>query len=443
MKAALLLLPALALLQAMPSAESPTAEPRHLRYERQISVPQGKGGTVCALLDAQTYAHARSRSAEDLRVYTRKGEREVEVPFVLTENAAAAVETESITPQNAGLQDGRLVFDLPMPQRPYSEVDLGLQMKDFVAVAEVTAPQPGASAVHLGTLTLFDLSHQHGSRSTALTLQESTFARLHVALRFARPDGTLFTPSPGVLTAATVPASREAQVLYTPVASSSAITLAGRNNVARIEVPANVPVERVEVQLDPAFKANFVRSVRMELTAHAPQDGRVAQPNVAEYEGEISRENLQPLHLAGAPPIHVEHLGFEALTIENQGHPATAEVFIANGDDQPLPLRAVVLEMRQRRICFDAQASAAYTLRYGDEALHAPVYDYARLFNGAAPAVEATLGPETANPGFTPRADTRPFTERHPELLWIVLLGVIAVLGATAIGSVKHQRRTQ
>jgi hypothetical protein len=49
----------------------------------------------------------------------------------------------------------------------------------------------------------------------------------------------------------------------------------------------------------------------------------------------------------------------------------------------------------------------------------------------------AQLGPEQKNPAYRDRPDTRPFTERHPHLLWIALLGVICVLAIVAIRSSK------
>ena len=51
------------------------------------------------------------------------------------------------------------------------------------------------------------------------------------------------------------------------------------------------------------------------------------------------------------------------------------------------------------------------------------------------------LEPEHLNPAFHPRPDGRPFTERHPELLWVVLLGVIAVLATIALRSARNLMR--
>jgi hypothetical protein len=66
------------------------------------------------------------------------------------------------------------------------------------------------------------------------------------------------------------------------------------------------------------------------------------------------------------------------------------------------------------------------------------VYDYATLFAVQADASAATAGPEQANAAYEPRPDERPFTERHPALLWAALVAVIALLGGIALRSVKR-----
>ena len=97
--------------------------------------------------------------------------------------------------------------------------------------------------------------------------------------------------------------------------------------------------------------------------------------------------------------------------------------------------------MRQRELCFDARSTSGMTLFYGDAALAAPLYDFARLFAPSAAAVRAHLGPEEINPGFHPRPDLRPASERHPNLLWVALLLVTGVLGLVAYRSARRTLR--
>jgi hypothetical protein len=111
---------------------------------------------------------------------------------------------------------------------------------------------------------------------------------------------------------------------------------------------------------------------------------------------------------------------------------------IDNGDDAPIQLTQVRLEMLERGFCFAPMAGATYVLMYGDPELPQPRYDYSILFAEQPDAVRASLGPEQGNPSYEARPDARPFTERHPALLWIALILVIAVLGAIALRSMKR-----
>jgi hypothetical protein len=117
--------------------------------------------------------------------------------------------------------------------------------------------------------------------------------------------------------------------------------------------------------------------------------------------------------------------------------PAKWTVTIENGDDAPIQLASVRLKMLERNLCFEASAAAGYSLYYGDSALAAPRYDYAALFTLQANPAQANAGPEKLNPDYHARPDSRPFTERHPVLLWAALVFVILLLGAVALRSAK------
>jgi hypothetical protein len=91
--------------------------------------------------------------------------------------------------------------------------------------------------------------------------------------------------------------------------------------------------------------------------------------------------------------------------------------------------------MIERDLCFEADGNGGYLLFYGDPALAAPRYDYARLFAPQVNASQVTAGPEQPNPAYQPRPDARPFTEKHPALLWMALVVVIALLGVVAVRS--------
>lgn len=413
---------------AAPTTAATAADVRHLHYERALTLPAAGAGVACAVLDAATFAHAASRSGDDLRVFGVGADGvEVETPFALTESAAQRVDVAAATVENLGMRGGDVVFDLVMPLRVYSEVDLRLAAKDFVATARVWGLTASGASTSLGSFALFDLTAQGLSRSTVLPLQEESFARLHVELKVRNAAGRAFAGlEAGIVEGATVPASREAQTLYTVVASGG-VTQEGAASVARIMVPEHVPVERVSFVLDGGFRRDFLRGVTMAAGSGAATES---------VEGEIER--VTRTGVDGGPEIRQAKLSVDAVMGSNLREAATYVVTVKNGDDAPLPIQAVQLEMRQRRVCFEARAGSAYTLRYGDVALRAPVYDFARLYAETMP-LTAALGAEKINAEFAARADTRPYTERHPEVLWIALLAVVAALGATALHGVKHQ----
>jgi hypothetical protein len=229
----------------------------------------------------------------------------------------------------------------------------------------------------------------------------------------------------------TVPPSREAQSLYTTAAEATSITQRSRQSVATFNLPERIPIERVSFALAPAFKANFSRDVSIS-------DRPLATANPADSLGETLSGTILRVHLTQAGrEIRQEQLSVPATLGSNMQSAATVEVAVNNGDDTPLPITAVRLETRQRKICFDAPTAQPLTLFYGDPALTAPQYDYSRLFSPTSEFHTAKLGPEQLNPAYRDRPDARPLTDRHPHLLWIALLIVICILAIIAIRSSK------
>jgi hypothetical protein len=460
MKAAMVM--ALLLWQAAATNEPPAAQPSHLRYLRALNVPPGTG-QACAVLDAQVFPHAEP-ALIDLRIFPSNAAAGMhEVPYAITMSEAVTEETQPARLLNLGTEGGRIVFDLEMPERAYSDVTLEIDPNttNFLATATVTGMDAlggKGKSTALGSFTLFDLTSQRLSRDTTLPLEESTFHYLHVALSISPAPGSAPGLGPAALPAmvqgAQVPPSRESQVLYTTVAATTSVETEGRESRSTFEIPARVPVERIEFVLAPGFKANFSRDVKVTATAEPLPKGAA---RTSATEGGVDNDDRAPLpetvtgnilrvyaNEAGHE-IRTEELGFPAVLGANLQRPAKVEVAIENGDDQPLPIKEMRLEMRQRELCFDAGAAAnnaGLALYYGDSTLAGPVYDYERLFVVADKPVVATLGPEQPNPQFTPRPEAPlPFTERHPQVLWIALIAAICALGVVAIKSSRNVGR--
>jgi len=410
-----------------------------MRWWRAVQVPAAASGRACAVLDATVFAHAAGRSMGDLRLYSGR----VETPFALIENEPEAADVQTASVRNLAMRGGDVEFDLAMPARPYTDVALKLGGKNFVAAARVSALLSKDAATQLGTFPLFDLSQQGLSRSTTLTLQEATFETLHVVLHLTSVDGSPYPGlTPQMVEGAEVPPSREAQTLYTPVAATSTVVQKDKQSVITFQIPAHVPVERVRFLLAPTFTGEFSREVTV--LAKGTSDVRFTKDhNLDEFLREKISGEVWRIARNGAgsgPAIHHEKLSVDAEIASNLREPATVTVAVENGDDAPLPIQSVQLEMRQWTMCFEAVSGASYMLRYGDPALHAPMYDYARQFQPQANVISAQLGPELVNADYHPRPDERPFTERHPELMWVVVLLVVAALGGTALHSIKAKK---
>jgi len=434
MKAAVLAMAVLLLQGTYDRSDEVDAAPERFHVQRVLQPAAGAQGQACAVLDAPLYEHTDGQLSA-LRIYSGGHE----VPFAFTTSGELTQQQESARVMNLGRQGNAIVFDLAMPPRPYTEVILDLDGSDFYATAKVYGEQhPSGARTDLGDYVLFDLRSDGLARSTTLALQESSFPVLHVEMTVTpAPGADAKTFAPEMVRAAAVPPSREAQTLYTTVAETSAIEQHGKATVATLRVPAHVPIERARIVLDPAFHHDFLRAVTIEGKTNAAETVG-ADESIA---GQIERVD-RPAGGYGVPAIRSEELNVEAMLGANLRKPATVTVSIANGDDAPLPVRAVELQMRQREVCFDAEPGAAYVLRYGDSApVRPPVYDYAQLFHASANAAPVAMGAETPNPQFHEETHDRPYSERHPELLWVALLVVIGVLGTVALHNARRVGR--
>ncbi len=425
-----LILLALTLLQAASSATSAPGSFAEYRRSVQVAAP----GQQCAVLDAATLSHA-APFLKDVRLYASDAAGVYERPYVLTLSEAEGAESEPTRILNLSTRGAVVQFDLAMPGRAYTEIDLDLAGHDFFATADVTgASKPNAAhPTRLGTFDLFDLTSQHLSRDTALHLQESTFPFLRVKLDVSPAGRGAPPPISQMVRAASVPPSREGQILFTTAATSSVIEQQGSDTVVRFSLPQRVPVERVSFALDPAFHSNFSRNV--SIYSHPP-GASISSGDSA--RGTIRRVDI----LAGTREIRDQQLSIPAILGANLQNPAEVEIAINNAGAPPLPISSVQLEMRQRKLCFQAVAGQQLTLYYGDRELSAPAYDVKGTYTAAAPSAIARLGPEELNPAWHTRADARPYAQRHPHLLWVALLIAVCSFALVAIrSSKKHLHR--
>lgn len=397
-------------------------EPRYFRYQRPVQNTPQRPVQTCAVLDADLLAQTTPQLA-DLRLY-HNGQ---ETPYVVHLPPAGAEPEVAIAPLNLGSRQGDTTFDVPMPEASYSDLELQLNANDFIATVTVSgSQQQGAPGTKLGSYTIFDLTRQRLGRSTILHLPESDFRYLHLQIAGPIRPENIGKVSIERLT------TREPN--YETVAASSAVRQKGHSSVLELTVPAHVPVDRIAFSLgqdSPNFSRGVSIVVAPVMTA-TPTDAAEPPQPVSSSGSLLRLHKVQNGHR-----IDEEQLAIAAPAAEFDSA-TNWTVSIDNGDDAPLPITSIRLEMLQRRLCFESAGVGEYVLRYGDEALAAPRYDYAALFAPQADAVLAVLGPQQQNASYERRPDVRPFSERHPAMLWAVLIVVIALLGGIALRSAKR-----
>jgi hypothetical protein len=399
----------------------------YFKYQRPVQ-PPGEGQSYL-VVDETIWRHSRSDLA-DLRLYAGQ----TEIPYALTtQRGSLERDRRAVSVLQQSSLGGKTQFLIDMsslsPTLPfnavYDRVDLKLTTRNFIAHARAEGADDlhGNQWANLGDSILYDLSMENLGENSSLRLPKTTFRYLRVTI-----DGPV---QPRNVTGASSeqrqeqkPAWRDVSSQFKYGATPGAIATpegkgpqTGKDSLLTFQVPENVPVERLVFAIDPG-QPNFRREVEIE-----DEKGRELG------SGEISS-------------IHVERAG-QSIDVEQHevdfstDGQKTILVIIANGDDPPLQITGARLQQYERRIYFDPPAGSGIGLYYGDEKLEHPVYDYAKLFQQDKNAVAAQLGSETANAAFRGRADDRPWSERHPAVLWIAIVGAVLVLGVLALRSMK------
>lgn len=392
----------------------------YFKYQRPVQA--AGAGQHYLVVDESVWKNARP-DLGDLRLYSGQ----TEVPRALaTQSASLERDRRTVRVLQQSRVEGKTQFLIDMSGIvEYDHIDLDLAARNYVARAMVEGQDDlhGAHWAALANPILYDFSKENLGRNSVLRLPLSTYKYLRVTI-----DGTV---SPEQVLDASSEFRQEQKAVWRDVSSSptqgalpekSAPNDFGRNQrtngtLLTFTVPENVPVERVVFTVDPA-QPNFMREVEIQ-DAQGQTIG----------SGEISR-----VHMVRAGQMidtESQTVDFSAL-----GH-KTISVIIYNGDDTPLRLASARLQQYERRVYFDAPQQGELTLYYGDEKLSPPVYDYAKLFQQEPNATAGVLGAETANAAYEARPDERPWTDRHPAVLWIAIIVAVVVLGTVALRSMK------
>ena len=383
------------------------ASASHSKYQRPVQVSAAEQNYVA--VDDTIWNHAR-QDLGDLRLAS--GDAEIPYAFAVQRGSSEEQRTDlSVLQQSQVGGETQFLIDMSALAE-YDHVQLKLATRNFVAHAKVE----GADDAHarswagLGGTILYDLSKENLGSSTMLRLPRATYKYLRVTI-----DGPV---SPSDVQGATSEMAEEHPAVWRNVSSTPAQAQSGKDTVFTFVVPDRIPIERVVFNITPSPATNFRRDVEIR----------------DEKDSWMGSGDIERIHMVrGGQKIDSEQY---TVTFSGTGH-NTIKVLVHNGDDRPLNFAGARLEQLERRIYFDAPGQAQLMLYYGDEKLTSPVYDYAKLFQQSKTPTATTLGSEAPNAAFRERPDERPWTERHPVVLWIAIIAAVVGLSAVALRSMR------
>ena len=386
---------------------------RAWRYSR---VMQGRDanadGPAQLFLPWEIYGHCRL-GCEDARIVSSRGE---EVPYVVEarytprnveSRAAHLIENSFVADQYT-----QVIGDLGEGHANYDRVKVETDRPDFIVWAEVALSDDARTwriVEPRAPIARFRSRAVDGTQ----TIPFQGLSSRYVRLRISDPSGQFPVSGLSVLSEESyevpktdIPATFYEEKATDPTESVWRTTLASTNQ----------PVSELEIRTD---SAEFYRAVRISGSSDGQEWSYWGSGVVYRYtQGGKTRESTRVQF--------PEATGNKLLRVE-----------IINGNDQPLANLSFTMAAAQRTLAFKQVAGQQYRLIYGNEQAVRPQYDLGHYFDSgpAKPVYRVvSLGPEEETVNYR---DPRPFTERHPEVLWSALGIAILLVGLTALKTLR------
>ena len=381
------------------------ADPKYFHYYADVTAPAAQQEYV--VVTPEVWRNATS-DLRDLRLYVGA----TQAPYVLaprTSEEASGVQRGAPV-LNLGRVNGETQFVLDLRQgdevTSFESVQLTLRddTPDFIAKARVEGlNELEGTPVDLGASTVFKLEKEKLGANLTLKFPPSVFRYLRVTIPLLEPK---------VITGAHVFSPGAANEKWTEMDVPATMRNEGHDTVFEWEWPDTVPIGRIEFGMDPT--TDFWRRVELR----GEHESAVANGAIWSIKRRARTDQSNNFQLLVPAEAHSKHF----------------KLIIHNGDDPPLPMK-ISAGYRERRMYFAPPQAGTLRLYFGDGELQAPVYDYARTWIRSANALPAELGAVQPNQEYTGRPDQRPWSERHPALLWIALGIAVLGLGAVAVKS--------
>ena len=391
---------------------------RSWRYSRPIlqnsaSPENSQSGRLAEFrLPWELFAHCNA-GCSDLRIVDPQGQ---EVPYELeTDHATARSESYQahiIENSFAAGKFTQVVGDLGRNAPFYDRVRVETTQPDFIVWAEVALSDDAKTWRIVETrapIARFRKRSVDGTQTIPFQGLNSRYIRV----RIFEPEAQFSVSGMIVLREESHPATLAAvPATFQLAASDDTTETAWTTDLAA----SRIPVSRLQFVTD---TPEFYRAVRLADSA----DGKL-------------------WNYRGSGVIYRYHRGAttrESLAVDFRESPENrfVRVEVINGNDQPLRNARLTLFAVPRVVLFRPKSNADYRLLYGNDRASSPQYDLSHYLETGPSApvyLNLSLGPEEITANYR---DPRPFSERHPEVLWISLGIAIVLIGFTALKTLR------
>lgn len=359
----------------------------------------------------------------DLRILDESG---AETPFVLRNSIAVAKSTswEATLRENSFVPGKytQIVLDLGAYPRFHNAVQLQTPESDFILWVEVDVSDDARTwriVKERAPISRFRKERLDGNQTVHYSENNARYMRVQIR------EGDKQFPVTG---ASVFPSSQsqkdlipEQWIALQDARSPDANSASGTTEWTLDLGTTHVPVNSIDFTTD---QKEFFRGVRLSVS----NDGKEWLPGgggeIYRYMGDSKQQ--------------------ESLRVPAYGYSVSRywKVEILNGNDEPLSGVKLSASMMPRLILFRPAPGHSYRLAYGNNKAQAPQYDLERTLHIVATeeAVADQLGTEQENSRYE---DPRPFSERHPEILWGALALAVVALGYTALRTMRTPPTSQ
>ncbi len=375
---------------------------------------------IRAVLDRETFDHARS-DVGDLRIADSAG---IEVPYQLIRGDEwRSVEQCNARVLNISHATGKysvIVLDLGKSGQTHTTVDLDIDAHNYRRKVEVSGSDDYRQWFILrNDAAVFDFSTADDSvRVTRVRYPSSIFryVKVHVI------NGT--EPPLAIRSASVEAESQPARTLRTYEVTAVSVLQDEDRKITTLLIDgeyANVPLTGIALETG---KSNFYRTVQMYAGNDTARMIYVGNDVIYRY--------------------NTPRFSDERLTVTCRPAPARYfKLVVQNYDDRPVPLKVKHIIALEYSLVVRG-SSSGLRLFFGNTSAQPPHYDISRALQyiDLQTARPAFLGELAENPDYAP-LDDRPWTERHPVLLWVMFGVVFVVLGFLVLHMVRKGEPTR